>query len=122
PFVSAELTAGIVSVPSARRVWTPASEVPVHDGQAYRLVPDAVVAVHEVLAQAVGAELGVARMLDAELHRVLLRWISSRTGSRCILKRAGFSIIGKCPRPGMVVATAPGMRAAVAALFSARQE
>src|SRR5690606_31593983 len=117
-----ELQADLVAMPLAGRVGAFAGTDHVHDRMAVGGIADAEVTVLEILPQPVGVELAVARVLDAEFHGELLRWISSRTGMRWVRKRAGFSIIGKWPSPGIMVAVAPGMRAAVAALFSARHE
>ena len=48
--------------------------------------------------------------------------ILSSTGSRWPMKASGFSLIGKCPIPFMMVTSAPGMLAATASVSSGVQE
>ena len=48
--------------------------------------------------------------------------IRSRTGNRYFRNSPGFSLIGKCPRPFMMVASQPGMRVATPSVSSGVQE
>lgn len=66
---------------------------------------------------------GVDREADREIGGGRQRLaISSRTGSKYCLNRAGFSLIGKCPILAITVAFDPLIRAAVASILSGVHE
>ena len=60
-----------------------------------------------------------ARQIDAALDQPA---ILSSTGSRYFRNASGFSLIGKCPRPFMMVTSLPGMLFATAIVSSGVQE
>ena len=54
------------------------------------------------------------RVREAYLGLCRERAISCRAGAKNVLNRSGFSVIGKCPSPGIATKPQPGMRAASA--------
>jgi hypothetical protein len=64
-------------------------------------------------------QLRFGRCAARKNHRPL---IFSSTGSRCFRNSVGFSLIGKCPRPFMMVTSHPWMLLATPSVSSGVQE